>query len=92
MTALSAATACTGKKTKTYFVQGALTGLVKIGKTQTMGRRFLAIQSVSPDIVCLLKVVSEDREAEYHKRFAHLRQHGEWFTPAPELLDFINEL
>ena len=29
---------------------------------------------------------------EFHKRFAHLRQHGEWFTPAPELLEFIKEL
>jgi hypothetical protein len=30
--------------------------------------------------------------ADKHRRFAAHRLHGEWFTPAPELLDYIGEV
>lgn len=32
------------------------------------------------------------REKELHKRFAHLRHTGEWFTEAPELTEYIDGL
>ena len=91
---LSAKQACIPNgKAKTYFIQGAQTGLVKIGRTSLrIGYRFTALQVGSPDLLILLKITEGDREKEFHKRFAHLRQHGEWFTPAPELLEFIKEL
>jgi hypothetical protein len=31
------------------------------------------------------------REQSLHKRFAHLRQQGEWFRAEPELLQYIKE-
>ena len=33
-----------------------------------------------------------ETEKELHKKFAayRLRQNGEWFSPAPELIDYIN--
>jgi len=33
-----------------------------------------------------------EREKELHATFAHLRHTGEWFTEAPELTEYINEL
>lgn len=34
---------------------------------------------------------SKANEREWHKRFLHLRTHGEWFKPATELLAAIKE-
>jgi T5orf172 domain len=80
-------------KIKTYFIRGVQTGLIKIGKTsQSVAHRLENLQSGSPDYLLIMKFVNEDREDEYHKQFAHLRQHGEWFTPELELLEFINKL
>jgi hypothetical protein len=31
-------------------------------------------------------------ERSFHNKFDHLRKHGEWFAPAPELLRFIHDL
>ena len=82
-----------GRTTKTYFVRGVQTGLIKIGKTtQSVDQRLQGLQCGSPDYLLVMKFVKEDREEELHKRFAHLRQHGEWFTPALELLEFIKSL
>ena len=33
-----------------------------------------------------------NRERELHKQFKHLRHTGEWFTEAPELTEYINQL
>jgi hypothetical protein len=77
----------------TYFMQGRLTGLIKIGRSKyTAEFRRDCLQVGSPDILVILKTVLGEKEPEYHKKFAHLRQHGEWFTPAPELLEFIKSL
>lgn len=80
-------------ETETYFIQGKLTGLIKIGKTSrgVKERRGL-LQIGSPDKLHILKFIKGDREEVYHEKFAHLREHGEWFRPAPELLEFIEGL
>ncbi|BAP20737.1 hypothetical protein NCGM1900_1615 [Pseudomonas aeruginosa] len=31
-------------------------------------------------------------ERELHARFTGLREHGEWFSPGEELLEYINQL
>ena len=39
----------------------------------------------------IAKMVGHYRATErcLHIRFDHLREHGEWFRPEPDLLDFI---
>jgi len=76
----------------TYFIQGRTTGLIKIGKTENLNERLATLQVGSPDVLHIAKTLSGNVEKTYHKRFAHLRQHGEWFSPAPELIEFINKM
>ena len=77
-----------------YFIQGELTGLIKIGKTErSPTERLRSFQTGSPDKLLLLKSVrypkDQNYEKEVHDRFAHLRTHGEWFKPDDDLLLFI---
>ena len=78
---------------KTYFIQGVKTGLIKIGKTsRTVKERCGVLQVGSPDKLRILGEVASDIEDKCHALFAHLSKHGEWFRPAPELLEFIDKL
>ncbi len=75
-----------------YFLQGKENaGLIKIGYSATPQKRVKGIQRMSPEPLNILAIIEGDRkkEAAIHSTFAHLRQHGEWFTPAVELLTFI---
>lgn len=77
-----------------YFIQADVVGLVKIGCTVSPYKRFNELKNASPVRLRLLKLLrvhgkSRDVEAEFHRRFAHLRAHGEWFRPAPELAELI---
>lgn len=77
-----------------YFVQGTLVPLIKIGFASNIYARFKAMQVGSPDkLRVILLLNSEDGlEESIHRRFAYLRQHGEWFSPEKELLDYIEDL
>jgi hypothetical protein len=78
---------------RTYFVQGELTQLIKIGRTNGTGeQRLKELQASSPDKLVLLKVVNRDIEKQTHIAFKAPRAHGEWFRPSPELLLFIEQL
>lgn len=75
-----------------YFIQGGAGGLIKIGCTSSQPNvRFAALQIGSPVKLVKLGLVKGgfDREAELHRQFAHLREHGEWFRPEKDLTDFI---
>lgn len=63
--------------------------LWKIGISTDVHRRMLALRASGghPITVMLTFVGGRDEEAALHKEFAHLRQHGEWFTPDPAILD-----
>ncbi|MBN1430422.1 MAG: GIY-YIG nuclease family protein [Anaerolineae bacterium] len=76
-----------------YFIQSSTGGLIKIGTAINANRRLAEIQNMSPVPLRILAVIPGDcrKEAELHKRFAHLRRHGEWFEPTIELLDFIRQ-
>jgi hypothetical protein len=76
----------------TYFIQGQVMRLIKIGLAKNISERLNTLQCGSPDNLVVLKTISGNVERVYHKRFAHFRLHGEWFRPAPELLEFIKEL
>lgn len=76
-----------------YFIQALEGGLIKIGKARDVAGRFRNIQNMCPIPLKILATVSgyHATETELHKMFAHLRAYGEWFHPAPELLDYITE-
>lgn len=81
-------------KSWVYFIESKETGLIKIGKSISPGKRFNAIRTMSPDELVLLGAMPEDvvTEHELHKKFSHLRKHGEWFEGAGELHNFIDKL
>lgn len=72
-----------------YFVRAG--NRIKIGMSSDVPRRVKSLQTASSEPLQLLAIKQGGRaeEKSLHDRFAHLRQHGEWFTAAPELLAFI---
>lgn len=79
------------KSSNVYFIQSELGGPIKIGVSVDPKSRMAEIQRMSPFKLRILKTIEGDYSAEsaLHKRFSHLRLHGEWFEPADELLNFI---
>lgn len=78
-----------------YFLQRGGTGPIKIGISKNPERRIATIQGLCAEpveILLLLPVNSRQKEQEIHEKFKHLRLKGEWFEPAPDLLDWIREL
>lgn len=76
-----------------YFIKSE-NGLLKIGITNNIERRFDAFIKFSPCKLILLKTIhgSLFEEKHLHQQFSHLRQHGEWFKLTDELLNYINSL
>ena len=74
-----------------YFIQAAENGLIKIGYTDNIKKRMHALKTMSPERLYLMKVIkgAQKQETLLHRRFDHLRSHGEWFRPEQELLDYI---
>ena len=74
----------------TYFIRHG--DLIKIGFSIRPERRIAQIASTDklPNLATLA-IVPADIAGEYetHQRFAHLREHGEWFRAEPDLLGFI---
>ena len=81
-------------ESKVYFIESKAAGLIKIGRSVNPVSRFNAIRTMSPDKLVLLGYLPEEvaTENELHKKFAHLRMHGEWFKAAPELREAIERL
>lgn len=63
-------------------------GLIKIGASRRPAVRAAALRA---DLLAFLPGDART-EAALHLTFAHLRESGEWFRPAPELLAFIDRL
>jgi len=80
-----------------YFIQSGADGAIKIGYTEgSPYRRMKSIQCNSPQPLRLLgtktaesKAALLSAEKRLHVAFATHHIHGEWFHPAPELLDYI---
>lgn len=76
----------------TYFIQGEDGGPIKIGFTTNHPKERLSeLQVGSPVRLCFVGFMKGRRELELHRRFAHLRLHGEWFDNDLELCEFILE-
>lgn len=82
----------TNKPSCVYFLRS--NGLIKIGLTTDLPKRIAALKTASANVIELIATVAGDRQLEMklHKRFAHLRQHGEWFAENDELKGFIEGL
>lgn len=80
-----------------YFIQSDA-GLVKIGKTSNIKKRMSSLQGSSPVELKLLHTIpceSDEEafllEAALHVRFMASRQRGEWFRPAPEMIQLMQD-
>ena len=68
---------------------------IKIGITNNRFCRFASLQTGLPydlRVMGFLPAKDQTSETVLHRKFAHLRLRGEWFTRTPELLEFIERL
>ena len=80
---------------KIYFVRSGLDGPIKIGFTRKEPYyRIRELQTAHPEKLFLLAtaVGTVADEKMFHKRFLPYQLHGEWFRPAPELINYIYPL
>jgi hypothetical protein len=78
-----------------YFLEAdCQPALVKIGKTSDLKWRILTLQHMSPVTLTLVGAISGPLGIEtiMHRKFADLRQHGEWFLIDAGLREFIDAL
>ena len=74
-----------------YGIQSSKGGPIKIGVTRDVYKRLDALQTASPYRLELKMLIPGMGIAErtLHSLFADHRLSGEWFDPAPAVLDFI---
>lgn len=80
---------------KTYLVQSAFGGPIKIGQSLNPEARLASMRVNSPLKLEMLAVIEEGGawcERELHGLFRHHRLHGEWFDNAKPLLEYLAEL
>lgn len=77
-----------------YFVQSGWDGPIKIGCAADVDARVRQLQTGSADQLWLLAAMHGDAATEHrlHELFSGYRVRGEWFSPAPVLLDFIGAI
>lgn len=77
-----------------YFIQCGDGGAVKIGYARNPYDRIDTLQIGSPVALSILKITegSLRDELRFHARFADHRVRGEWYSPTPEMLEFIDGL
>ncbi len=70
-----------------YFIQGEITGCVKIGVARDPALRLKTLQTGCAERLFLIRSLPGDRRLErwLHKRFAALRVRGEWFRFSSEM-------
>jgi Deoxyribodipyrimidine photolyase len=79
-----------------YFIQaGGEGGLIKIGLSNAPAKRMKSLQSQNDlplELLGVLPNAERSGEVGVHQMFADAREHGEWFRPVPELLEFLKEI
>lgn len=77
-----------------YFIAAIESQRIKIGFSAYPEKRINTLMTSSPYQLEVIKVISgnQDDERQLHQRFAHLRNHREWFTDCEELREYINQL
>lgn len=74
-----------------YFVKSG--DFIKIGYSRSLAARFHKLRTDAPVELELLHIEggSVKQEKCFHRHFAAIRSHGEWFHCKPELLTFIDQ-
>ena len=74
-----------------YFIQCETTGLIKIGLANDVRSRLSTMQGCCPTKLNLIAHFDglRSQERELHLRFAEHKARGEWFKPAPDILEYI---
>ena len=82
-----------GPEKQVYFIASE-TGPIKIGIAANPPSRLSTLQTGHHEKLRLLVTCEggEEREKEYHRRFAAHRRHGEWFERHPDILAEIERL
>lgn len=78
-----------------YFAQSVGGGPIKVGAASDVSARLGQLQTGAAAQLRILAVISRAGmacETALHRRFDHLRSHGEWFHPTRELTNFIVDL
>ena len=76
-----------------YFIQGEITGRIKIGFSNQINKRIQSLQNSEPlRLIHVIPNALSNTESSLHKRFSHLRVIGEWFEGTEELIQYINSL
>ncbi|MFK7907015.1 MAG: KilA-N domain-containing protein [Chitinophagales bacterium] len=79
-----------------YFFKALHLDRIKIGMSKNVHQRLGTVQSLSPVELELIKIIRTNdtypSDVAIHALFPHLRLHNEWFTLAPELQAFLDEL
>lgn len=82
------------RETVVYFIQSEHGGPIKIGRADDLAKRLLGLQTSRPDKLVVLAAfpgtVADERRL--HDRFGAFRERGEWFSPAPDLMDEIRNI
>jgi len=74
----------------TYVIAYPSAGVVKIGQAVYYAERVEQVRNMSPiesEVICALTGLHHERDL--HKRFAHLRRRGEFFTDSLELREHL---
>jgi hypothetical protein len=74
-----------------YFIQAGAGGCIKIGIASNLQSRISCLQIGCPDMLVLLASVpgGAKEESFLHEHLRRHRVRGEWFKPAPEVLDAV---
>jgi len=78
------------KLPQTYFVLNSK-GAVKIGFSTNLDARLAALETSAGERLSVLRTIPGGRPTErwLHKRYASLRQMGEWFTFCPTMMEIV---
>ena len=74
----------------TYVLEYPGTNLIKIGQAKYFVDRLAQLKTgspVDPNVLCIFR--GPQHEREFHKRFAHLRHHGEFYHFTKEVRDHL---
>tara|TARA_Y100000034_G_scaffold136776_1_gene215663 strand:- start:3316 stop:4029 length:714 start_codon:yes stop_codon:yes gene_type:complete len=74
-----------------YFVRALPDGPIKVGHSSNVPERLKQLQQSSPQNLAVIKTVEGGfaEERALHEKFNKYRLHGEWFSPHPSLINFI---
>ena len=83
---------CEKENQDLYFIGCENINMVKIGIAYFVANRLKDIQNMCPIPIGIIGIIEnggKGLERELHKKFNHLRSHGEWFILDGELIDYI---